>query len=132
MGSEFLPLIVTLLLRKHFRYCCQSTAIDLQQYDHPHSLLLLWQGNVFRRMLYIVALTLSLQVVADLWERYLALLDEGKEDGYVLDKGLEDGEDSYKMLSEAMDILGLKRYCCRRMLMTHVDLIEKLLRYANF
>jgi len=27
-----------------------------------------------------------------------------------------------------MDILGLKRYCCRRMLMTHVDLIEKLLR----
>jgi len=24
------------------------------------------------------------QVVADLWERYLHLLDEGKEDGYVL------------------------------------------------
>ena len=35
------------------------------------------------------------------------------------------------MLSEAMDILGLKRYCCRRMLMTHVDLIEKLLRWAH-
>lgn len=28
---------------------------------------------------------------------------------------------------EAMDKLGLKRYCCRRMLLTHVDLIEKLL-----
>jgi DNA-directed RNA polymerase I, II, and III subunit RPABC5 len=26
-----------------------------------------------------------------------------------------------------MDALGLKRYCCRRMLMTHVDLVEKLL-----
>ena len=30
---------------------------------------------------------------------------------------------------EALDALGLKRYCCRRMLLTHVDLIEKLLLY---
>jgi len=36
----------------------------------------------------------------------------------------EDKEDG-----EAMDTLGLTRYCCRRMVMTHVDLIEKLLRY---
>lgn len=33
------------------------------------------------------------------------------------------------MTSDAMDSLGLNRYCCRRMVMTHVDLIEKLLRY---
>lgn len=32
--------------------------------------------------------------------------------------------------SDAMDQLGLKRYCCRRMIMTHVDLIEKLLKYV--
>lgn len=29
-----------------------------------------------------------------------------------------------------MDQLGCKRYCCRRMIMTHVDLIEKLLRWV--
>lgn len=30
-----------------------------------------------------------------------------------------------------MDQLGVKRYCCRRMIMTHVDLIEKLLKYVS-
>jgi len=30
-----------------------------------------------------------------------------------------------------MDQLGCRRYCCRRMIMTHVDLIEKLLRYVR-
>ena len=30
---------------------------------------------------------------------------------------------------EALDELGLRRYCCRRMVLTHVDLIEKKLAY---
>ncbi|KAG6014488.1 hypothetical protein E4U43_006474 [Claviceps pusilla] len=54
------------------------------------------------------------KVTGDLWERYLQLIaDPRKTDG------------------DAMDELGLKRYCCRRMIMTHVDLIEKLLKYVK-
>ncbi|GAA5825435.1 hypothetical protein JCM5353_003629 [Sporobolomyces roseus] len=51
------------------------------------------------------------KVVGDRWTAYLQLLESGHSEG------------------EALDGLGLKRYCCRRMVLTHVDLIEKLLHY---
>lgn len=36
---------------------------------------------------------------------------------------------AYSAHSDALNELQLKRYCCRRMVLTHVDLIEKLLKY---
>lgn len=45
---------------------------------------------------------------------------------------LEASSRAYFDNSDAMDELGCKRYCCRRMIMTHVDLIEKLLKYVFF
>ncbi len=35
------------------------------------------------------------------------------------------GEDPKKVLDE----LGVKRYCCRRMLLSHVDLVDEILKY---
>jgi DNA-directed RNA polymerase I, II, and III subunit RPABC5 len=32
---------------------------------------------------------------------------------------------------EALDKCGLVRYCCRRMLLTHVDLVDKLILHAH-
>lgn len=32
---------------------------------------------------------------------------------------------------DALDELGLKRYCCRRMVLTHVDLLQRLLSYNS-
>ncbi|KAK1932976.1 RNA polymerases N / 8 kDa subunit family protein [Babesia divergens] len=51
------------------------------------------------------------KVIGHLWERWLEMLKQNVSEG------------------EALDRLELTRYCCRRMILTHVDLIEKLLVY---
>ena len=53
------------------------------------------------------------KVIGNKWNRYLQLLKEGKE------------------IPEIFKELGLNRYCCRRMIISHVDLIEKLLKYNS-
>jgi len=51
------------------------------------------------------------KVIGNKYEQYLRLCQDDYMDG------------------QALDALGLKRYCCRRMVLTHVELIEKLLAY---
>lgn len=51
------------------------------------------------------------KVIGNKWEAYLGLLQSEFTEG------------------DALDALELRRYCCRRMLLAHVDLIEKLLNY---
>jgi DNA-directed RNA polymerase subunit N len=51
--------------------------------------------------------------VGQLWEEYKARTDKGEDAGKV------------------MDSLGLERYCCRRMLLTHADLMDDLLLYTR-
>jgi DNA-directed RNA polymerase subunit N (RpoN/RPB10) len=45
--------------------------------------------------------------------------------------------DEYNKLKEkigeekALDSLGYSRYCCRRMFITHIDIVDTLLKYDN-
>lgn len=34
--------------------------------------------------------------------------------------------------SKALDELNVKRYCCRRMLLSHVELIDEVLKYETY
>ena len=50
------------------------------------------------------------KLIADKWEEFNELLRDYDE-------------------NEALNALGLDRYCCRRMLLTHVDFSDMLLRF---
>lgn len=54
------------------------------------------------------------KVIAHKWDEFqaqVATLEEGTDVGHLLDQ------------------IGFTRYCCRRMFLSHVDLIDKLLNY---
>ena len=53
------------------------------------------------------------KLIADRWEEFA--------------KRVKDGERPKKVL----DDLGMTRYCCRRMFISHVDVVDDLLRYAQ-
>ena len=52
------------------------------------------------------------KVVGNLYEPYKLLLERDFSEG------------------EALDALQLERYCCRRMVMTHIDLVDNLVPYS--
>ena len=53
------------------------------------------------------------KVIGNKWNTYLAMIQAGKT-----------GE-------QALDALKLPRYCCRRMMLTHVELSDKLSMYDS-
>ncbi len=50
-------------------------------------------------------------VLADKWEKFKEEVAKGRKP------------------SEVLDELGIKRYCCRTLFLTHVDLIERIAKF---
>ena len=53
------------------------------------------------------------KVVADKFEQFKAEIQRGEDPADVLDK------------------LGLTRYCCRRMLLSHIDIIDSFMAFST-
>lgn len=53
------------------------------------------------------------KVIANKWETYKSHLKSGLSN------------------ADALDQVGLRRYCCRRMFLTHVEIDDKLLLFPN-
>lgn len=59
------------------------------------------------------------KVISNVWDRYKKRVEERKKESKTNDIKVGD----------ILDDLGIERYCCRRMLLTHVDIIDMLAPY---
>jgi DNA-directed RNA polymerase I, II, and III subunit RPABC5 len=72
------------------------------------------------------------KVVADLWEPYMERLTEEykkshSDNNYTSSILLYTTDVTNQTIeSKVLDELGITRFCCRRMLLTHVDLCNKI------
>tara|TARA_Y100000590_G_scaffold470610_1_gene666913 strand:- start:4917 stop:5162 length:246 start_codon:yes stop_codon:yes gene_type:complete len=68
------------------------------------------------------------KIIGDKWETYKKLVQENREkmglpnEDTIIDVKLEDLQETPEGI--AMNQLKLKRYCCRRMMLSHIDLID--------
>jgi len=51
------------------------------------------------------------KLIADKWEEFAERVKGGEDPGRVLDS------------------MGIKRYCCRRMLLSHIDILDEILKF---
>lgn len=62
------------------------------------------------------------KVIGDAYEQY-------KLRKKAYDDAVKAGEKPKETPQEILDALGVDRYCCRRMILTHVDLLEETAPY---
>ena len=62
------------------------------------------------------------KVISDVYEEFVKRYEDYK-------KALDSGETPKETPKKILDSLGLDRYCCRRMVLTHVELIGEAAPY---
>ena len=62
------------------------------------------------------------KILGDKWNFYLKEIQKTSSEDSVLNVNAKTLQQTKE--GKALDTLGLKRYCCRRMMLSHVDLIN--------
>ncbi|MEF8848919.1 MAG: DNA-directed RNA polymerase subunit N [Candidatus Thermoplasmatota archaeon] len=62
------------------------------------------------------------KVLGDIYEKY-------KKRAEAYNQAIKEGKKPKETPKEILDDLGVNRYCCRRMILTHVDLLEEAAPY---
>jgi len=62
------------------------------------------------------------KVISEVYEEYKKRYEEYK-------KAVDAGEKPKELPKQILDDLGVDRYCCRRMILTHVDLLSETAPY---
>ena len=62
------------------------------------------------------------KILADKWETYCKEVNKAEKEDSVLNVNIKTLQQTHE--GKALDKLGLKRYCCRRHMLSHVDLID--------
>lgn len=61
------------------------------------------------------------KVIGHKWNTYQSKVEEY----------LQNGDTVMDAQSKALDDVHLEQYCCRRMLLSHVNIIDEILKYSN-
>ena len=62
------------------------------------------------------------KILADKWNYYVKEIEKYDSEDSVLNVNIKTLQQTKE--GKVLDSLGLKRYCCRRMMISHVDLIN--------
>jgi DNA-directed RNA polymerase subunit N (RpoN/RPB10) len=104
---------------------------NIFRFDYKRKILLIISKNqIFKKMIIPVRCFTCGKVVAHLWEPYLEKVqkialetrDDDQKYRFVNVESLREKTKEGRVLDE----LGVKKYCCRRMMLCNVDLMEKL------
>ena len=80
--------------------------------------------NTFYKMIIPIRCVTCNKVLADKWEKFAEMTKKGRAKKIISIKPIDFSEKT--LVLKAFETLHITRYCCRRHLLSHIDLLEEI------